>query len=83
MSAIWQDRQDKSSCHVCRSPSVVIAYLMQLRQWPLNDSYKWVHDRRPIISVQEGMSGVCCQAANTYLQRSAVLATALRPVMQI
>ena len=38
----------------CRSPSVVIGYLMRLRRWRLNESYKWVHDRRACVSLQEG-----------------------------
>ena len=41
----------------CRSPSVVIGYLMRLRRWRLNESYKWVHDRRAVVSLQEG--GTC------------------------
>ncbi|DBA92823.1 TPA: protein-tyrosine-phosphatase, variant 2 [Trebouxia sp. C0004] len=36
------------------SPSVVIGYLMRLRRWRLNESYKWVHDRRACVSLQEG-----------------------------
>jgi len=40
----------------CRSPSVVIGYLMRLRRWRLNESYKWVHDRRACVSLQEGKS---------------------------
>ena len=39
---------------LCRSPSVVIGYLMRLRRWRLNESYKWVHDRRAVVSLQEG-----------------------------
>lgn len=39
---------------LCRSPGVVIGYLMRLRRWPLNESYKWVHDRRSVVSLQEG-----------------------------
>ena len=29
---------------------------MVLRQWRLNESYKWVHDRRGVVSLQEGDS---------------------------
>ncbi|KAL3137104.1 protein-tyrosine-phosphatase, variant 2 [Trebouxia sp. C0010 RCD-2024] len=36
------------------SPSVVIGYLMRLRRWRLNESYKWVHDRRAVVSLHEG-----------------------------
>lgn len=39
---------------LCRSPSVVIGYLMRLRRWRLNESYKWVHDRRAVVSLHEG-----------------------------
>ena len=38
----------------CRSSSVVIGYLMRVRRWRLNESYKWVHDRRAVVSLQEG-----------------------------
>lgn len=38
----------------CRSPAVVIAYLMKLRQWRLSESYKWVKDKRPAISLSAG-----------------------------
>ena len=37
-----------------RSPGVVIGYLMCLRRWRLNESYKWVHDRRNVVALQEG-----------------------------
>lgn len=38
----------------CRSPTVVIAYLMKLRGWRLAESYKWVKDKRPNIKISEG-----------------------------
>ncbi|KAL3148448.1 protein-tyrosine-phosphatase [Trebouxia sp. C0009 RCD-2024] len=27
---------------------------MRLRRWRLNESYKWVHDRRAVVSLHEG-----------------------------
>ena len=42
------------SCRVCRSPTVVIGYLMKLRDWRLAESYKWVKDKRPNIKISEG-----------------------------
>lgn len=39
----------------CRSPAVVIAYLMRLRRWRLNESFKWVQERRPTINLSAGM----------------------------
>ena len=33
---------------------MVIGYLMRLRRWRLNESYKWVHDRRAVVSLQDG-----------------------------
>ncbi|KAK9821954.1 hypothetical protein WJX81_002268 [Elliptochloris bilobata] len=36
---------------VSKSPAVVIAYIMKLRQWRLSESYKWVKDKRPTISL--------------------------------
>lgn len=33
---------------------MVIGYLMRLRRWRLSDSYKWVHDRQAVVSLQEG-----------------------------
>lgn len=27
---------------------------MRLRRWRLNESYKWVHDRRAVVSLQDG-----------------------------
>jgi len=38
----------------CRSPTVVIGYLMKLRGWRLAESYKWVKDKRPQIHISEG-----------------------------
>ena len=34
---------------------MVIAYLMRLRRWRLNECYKWVQERRPIIKLSAGM----------------------------
>ena len=39
---------------VRRSPAMVIAYLMKLRQWRLCESYKWVKDKRPSIALSAG-----------------------------
>ncbi|GLI69209.1 hypothetical protein VaNZ11_013782 [Volvox africanus] len=36
-----------------RSPSVVISYLMKHRGWRLVESYKWVKDKRPVISIKD------------------------------
>lgn len=43
------------SCPVCRSPTVIIGYLMKLRGWRLAESYKWVKDKRPNIKISEGV----------------------------
>jgi dual specificity MAP kinase phosphatase len=39
---------------VCRSPTVVIGYLMKHRGWRLAEAYKWVKDKRPSIQISEG-----------------------------
>ena len=41
----------------CRSPSVVIGYLMKLRRWRLSEAYKWVKEHRPATVLTPG---VCC-----------------------
>lgn len=38
----------------CRSPTIVIAYLMKLRGWRLAEAYKWVKDKRPNINISAG-----------------------------
>ncbi len=35
----------------CRSPSIVVGYLMKHRRWRLLESFRWVKDRRPNISI--------------------------------
>ena len=37
-----------------RSPAVVVAYLMRHGNLSLAESYKWVKDRRPSISITSG-----------------------------
>lgn len=39
----------------CRSPAVVIAYLMRYKGWRLPQCYQWVKDRRPSINLSEGV----------------------------
>mmetsp|Transcript_15621 Transcript_15621/g.21592 ORF Transcript_15621/g.21592 Transcript_15621/m.21592 type:complete len:271 (-) Transcript_15621:152-964(-) len=36
---------------VCRSPFVIIAYLMKCRHWPFAQAEKWVVDRRPCVAL--------------------------------
>ena len=39
---------------LCRSPTVVIYYLMRHRGWRLSEAYNWVKDRRPSINIGAG-----------------------------
>lgn len=39
----------------CRSPTVVISYLMRHRGWRLAESYKWVKEKRDTIKINPGM----------------------------
>ena len=39
----------------CRSPAVVVAYLMKQRRWRLTEAYKWVKEHRPETELTSGM----------------------------
>lgn len=39
---------------LCRGPSIVIGYLMKLRNWRLAEAYKWVKDKRPSVNISQG-----------------------------
>ena len=38
----------------CRSPTVVLAYLMHLRRWRLSECYKWLSNIHPAMQISPG-----------------------------
>ena len=42
----------------CRSPAVVVAYLMKQRRWRLTEAYKWVKEHRPETELTSGMQSL-------------------------
>lgn len=40
----------------CRSPAIVMAYLMKSKGWKLAQSYQWVKERRPSVELHPGLS---------------------------
>ncbi|KAL5988025.1 protein-tyrosine-phosphatase [Asimina triloba] len=40
----------------CKSPAIVIAYLMKQKGWRLAQSYQWVKDRRPMVELSSAVS---------------------------
>ncbi|GFP90891.1 protein-tyrosine-phosphatase ibr5 [Phtheirospermum japonicum] len=38
-----------------RSPAIVIAYLMKIKYWKLEESYQWVKERRPSVDLNQAI----------------------------
>ena len=51
---------------------MVIAYLMRLRRWRLNESYKWVQERRPTINLSAGVQRPHTVACPAVVEHSCV-----------
>eukprot|EP00798_Chlamydomonas_sp_ICE-L_P017406 gene17406-23706_t len=43
-----------------RSPTVVIGYLMKVKNWRLAESYKWVKSKRSSVSIQPALDTGGC-----------------------
>ena len=58
-------------CHagISRSPTIVVAYLMQSQNMSLNSAYKFVESKRPIISPNFSFVGQLYEFEKTNLNR--------------